>query len=84
MKPNMLFIGSKQIDYVQYDEANGQLYIHYTTGRTDAYGSVSPHWYERLLRSENRYDDVVQLTVRSRTEASGQRALSVDGGSRSN
>lgn len=41
MKPNMLFIGSKQIDYVQYDEASGQLYIHYATGRTDAYCSVS-------------------------------------------
>ncbi|MBG9791434.1 hypothetical protein ABD76_02385 [Paenibacillus dendritiformis] len=83
MKPNMLFIGSKQIDYVQYDEANGHLYIHYATGRTDAYGSVSPHWYERLLHSENRYDDVVQLTVRSRTESSVQRAVSVERGSRS-
>ncbi|CAH8772488.1 KTSC domain-containing protein [Paenibacillus dendritiformis] len=84
MKPNMLFIGSKQIDYVQYDEASGQLYIHYATGRTDAYCSVSPHWYERLLHSENRYDDVVQLTVRSRSESSDQRAVSVDRGSRSN
>lgn len=54
MKPDLLFIGSKQIDYVQYDEASGQLYIHYATGRTDACCSVSPHWYERLLHSENR------------------------------
>ncbi|WII36415.1 KTSC domain-containing protein [Paenibacillus thiaminolyticus] len=81
MKPNMLFIGSKQIDYVQYDEASGQLYIHYATGRTDAYCSVSPHWYEQLLHSENRYDDIVQLTARSRSVSNDQRALSVERGS---
>ncbi|MCE5171392.1 KTSC domain-containing protein [Paenibacillus profundus] len=62
MKPNVLFVSSKQIHYLRYDEVNHELVVHYATGETAAYPSVSESWYERLLHSENRYDEFMRLT----------------------
>ncbi|MBG9736835.1 KTSC domain-containing protein [Paenibacillus alvei] len=62
MKSNVLFIASKQIQYVQYDELNHKLVVHYADGKQDAFSSVSSSWFEQLMHSDNQYDDVMRLS----------------------
>lgn len=56
-------ICSKQISYLLYDDSTHELLAHYHSGEVKAYPAVSKAMYERLMHSENRYDDFVQLTV---------------------
>ncbi|EPY12530.1 MULTISPECIES: KTSC domain-containing protein [Paenibacillus] len=62
MKSNVLFIASKQIQYVHYDESNLKLVVHYADGKQDAFSSISSSWFEQLMHSDNQYDDVMKLS----------------------
>ncbi|UHA72274.1 hypothetical protein [Paenibacillus sp. 481] len=59
---NILFVASKQISYLMYDDNKHELVAHYVTGETKCYHSVSASWYNRLQQSENQYDEFILLT----------------------
>lgn len=58
---HVLFIASKQIQYVLYDESNYKLTLQYADGRKDTFFSIPQSWFEQLIRSDNQYDDVMNL-----------------------
>ncbi|WP_239332128.1 KTSC domain-containing protein [Paenibacillus sp. ACRRX] len=64
MPLNVLFVPSKQISYLLYDETTSELVAQYATGETKSYRSVPASWFRQLQLSDNRYDDFVELTQR--------------------
>ncbi|WP_281889879.1 KTSC domain-containing protein [Paenibacillus sp. YYML68] len=57
-------IGSKQIQYVQYDDEASQMHIQYYTGQTHTCTNIAPDQYNMLLQSPNRYDLIMKMAAR--------------------
>ncbi|MCR8843843.1 hypothetical protein NQ117_09095 [Paenibacillus sp. SC116] len=62
MSSHVMFLSSKQISYLTYNEMNHELVARYATGECRSFSSISLNTFEQLLHSENRYDDFVRLT----------------------
>jgi hypothetical protein len=58
---DVIEVDSKQIQYVGYDEATGELSVHYHTGEVRTYPSGRDE-FMALLTATNKYDKLVQMT----------------------
>ncbi|MBR2570188.1 MAG: hypothetical protein IKE34_13500 [Paenibacillus sp.] len=57
-----LYLVSKQINYLVYDEGKQELVAQYASGRTEMFRPFSKQSYTLLLQSDNLYDDFVKMT----------------------
>lgn len=57
-----LYLVSKQINYLMYDDKKEELVAQYASGRTESFRPFSPQHYQALLQSDNPYDEFVKMT----------------------
>jgi hypothetical protein len=56
-------ISSKQISFVSYDDQTSQIHIQYHTGQTRICSGIHSDQVQKLIKSDNPYDFIMQLTA---------------------